>query len=131
SATDIQGGHRGRRLDVDRVQRIEDVPGVEDRPVSARDQGKLGYLGIDELSESREELDRLDREASRVDPIGEAPLELAEIRVQVTRELKREWRAGAPVRHRSRGPRHPPERFRESARPAPRWVGRSFDAFPA
>src|SRR5262249_31482977 len=89
------------------------------------------YLGIDELSESREELDRLDREASRVDPIGEAPLELAEIRVQVTRELKRDWRAGAPVRHRSRGPRHPPERFRESARPEPRWLGGSSDAFPA
>src|SRR5258705_5018652 len=51
AAADVEGGRRCGRLDIDGIQRIEDVPGVEDGAIASRHQGELSYLGVDELAE--------------------------------------------------------------------------------
>src|SRR6266850_2997391 len=85
SASDIQRGSRWRRLNVDGVQGIQDVPGVEHGAIAARYQGELRYLRVDELAEAREQLHRVGRKRPRLNPLGDSALELTEVRLEVTR----------------------------------------------
>jgi len=64
------------------------VAGVEDGAIAPRHQRKLSYLGVDELTEAGEELNRLGRESARRNPAGEPLLELPEVGVEITRELQ-------------------------------------------
>ena len=72
-------------MNVERVQRIENVAGIQDRAIPARDERELRHLGVHELAETREQLHGLDREHARFDPLGDAVLELTEVRLEVTR----------------------------------------------
>jgi len=70
-------------LKVDGAEGIQDVAGEEDRAVPARDEGELGYLGVDELPEAGEQLDGFGCE-----PVGDLLPELAEVGLEITRELE-------------------------------------------